>query len=317
MRVYQASVRKSFERVPLQVQIGRFFNRYETYSGYWDGMLLRYGGKSFGAGVVAGFEPRRFNEGLTTDIPKYSAFVDVSHVGDRIGYFSDLSFHRQVPGGNIPTQTSVGWSQQLTVDRTRLATDLQVHRDPASLTWSITRLHANGSVPISRRVSVLGRFAYDKPSYLFQSFDIFSFERQQGGLGIRYWDRGGNASFYATVNRVNQGDVSYSLSSSFNIAETRVWGLGFHGAGNFWVLEDTRVMTAVAGIDRTFGRVQSRSSYRFYKTVGVNTTLLSHTVDAALVFPLGSRIYSTFTGRLQHGNNLSANSIFVSLWTSF
>jgi hypothetical protein len=317
MRVYQASVRKSFESIPVRVQVGRFYNRYETYSGYWDGVLMRYGTENLGAGVVAGFEPRRSNEGVTTDVPKYTAFIDVSRVGKRIGYFADISFHRQVPGDDMPTQTSIGWSQHLTAGRTRLSTDAQVHRDPRDNSWTLTRLHANGSVPVSRSVSVLGRLAFDKPTYLFQAFDLFSFERQQAGVGLRYWDRGGNASVHVTANRVNKGDFSYSISPSFNIAKTKFLELGFHGAASLWVLEDTRVVSLVGGVDRMFGRVQSRGSYRFYKTVGVNTSILSHTIDAALIFPMSERIYATLTGRAQHGANLSSNNIFVSLWTSF
>ncbi len=317
MRVYQASVRKLFNDVPVQVQFGRFYNRYENYSGYWDGMLLRYGTESFGAGFVAGFEPRRINEGVSTDVPKYTAFVDVSHHGERFGYYADVSFHRQLPRDDMPSQTSVGWSQQLTSGRTRVGTDMQVHRDPENETWALTRLHANGSVAVSRKVSVLGRFAFDKPNYLFQAFETFSYEREQAEVGIRYWDRAGSVSARVTANRVNQGDLSYSLTSSFNIVKTQFLELGFLGAGTVWMFEDQRVFNLAAGVNRVFGRVQSRGSYRFYRTVGLNTTLQSHTLDAALVFPLGNRIYSMLTGRLQNGNNQSSNSMFVSLWTSF
>ena len=94
-------------------------------------------------------------------------------------------------------------------------------------------------------------------------------------------------------------------------------GLGMHGAGTIWLLESTRVVDLSGGVNRSFGRVQSRASYRFYQTVGANTTLLSHTVDAAFVFPLGQRVYSTLNGRVQRGRNQTASSIFVSLWTSF
>ncbi len=317
MRVYQASFHKSFERVPVQVQFGRFYSRYEVYSGYWDGVLLRYGSKGFGAGVLAGFEPRRANEGISTDIPKYTAFVDFSHNGERVGYFSDLSVHRRNPGDGLLTETSLGWSQRLTVGRSRLGTDLQVHRDPDGNTLSLTRLHTNGSVPLTRRVSLLGRYAFDRPNYRFSSPQLFSYERWQAGLGIRYWDRGGSASVHVMTNRVNQGDYSYSVSSHFRVSRTRIMELGFHGAGTIWLLEDTRVVDLLAGIDRDIGRVQARASYRLYETVGTTSTFLTHTVDAGLVFPLGNRMFSTINARLQQGQNLSANSIFVNIWTSF
>jgi hypothetical protein len=317
MRVYEASVRKSFERAPLQVQLGRFYNRYETYSGYWDGLLLRYGTRGLGAGVAVGYEPDRANEGVSTDLPKYTTFVDFNHVGDQVGYFTDISFHQQLPGNDVATETFFGWSQQLTMGRTRLGTNLQVHRDPGGNSWSVTRLHTNGSVPLTSRVSLLGRYAFDRPEYRFRFTQLFSFERRQAGVGFRYWGRGGNASLYVTTNRVNQGDLSYSVSSSFRVTRTQVLELGFHGAGTVWMLENTRVINLLAGIDRVFGRVQSRASYRLYRTVGANSTLLSHTVDAALVFPIGRRVFSTINARVQQGTNQTSNSLFVSLWTSF
>lgn len=316
-RVYQMGVEKSFKAVPVQFQIGRFYNRYESFSGYWDGVLLHYGDEGLGFGFAAGFDPDRGNEGLSSDMPKYTAFVDFNHVGDGVAYYSDLSFHQLLPRENLADQTSLGWSQRLTLRRTRLGTDIQVHRDPETNSWSMTRLHTNGSVPITSRVSLLARYAFDRPEYRFYSPGMFSYERQQASVGLRYWDRGGNASLHVTTNKFNEGDLSYSVSSSFGITRTPLMELGFHGAGSIWLMESTRVVDLSAGVDRAFGRVQSRASYRFYQTVGANSTLLSHMVDAGFVFPLGQRVYSTLNGRLQRGRNQTASSIFVSLWTSF
>jgi hypothetical protein len=316
-RVYQMGIEKSFEKVPVQFQAGRFYNRYETFSGYWDGMLLHFGDRGLGFGVAAGFDPDRANEGPSTSLPKYTAFVDFNHVDDRGAYYSALSFHQLLPRDNVPTQTFLGWSQRLTLGQTRLGTDLQVHRDPENSSWSVTRLHTNGAVPLARRVSLLARYAFDRPDYRFYSPGLFSYERQQASVGLRYWDRGGNASLHVTANKFNEGDLSYSVSSSFGVSRTPLMDLGFHGAGTIWILESTRVVDLLAGMDRMFGRVQSRASYRLYQTVGTNTTLLSHTVDAALVFPLGQRVYSTLNGRVQRGRNQTASSVFVSLWTSF
>jgi hypothetical protein len=316
-RVYQMGIEKSFEAIPVQFQVGRFYNRYESFSGYWDGVLLHYGNRGLGFGFAAGFDPDRANEGLSFDIPKYTAFVDFNHVGDGVAYYSDLSFHQLLPRDAIANQTSLGWSQRLTLRRTRLGTDVQVHRDPETNSWSMTRLHTNGAVPLTRRVSLLARYAFDRPDYRFYSPGLFSYERQQASVGLRYWDRGGNASLHVTTNKFNEGDLSYSVSSSFGLTRTPLMDLGFHAAGTIWLMESTRVVDLLAGVDRAFGRVQSRASYRFYQTVGANTTLLSHTVDAAFIFPLGQRVYSTLNGRLQRGRNQTASSIFVSLWTSF
>ena len=53
LRVYQASVEKEFTMVPLQLRLGRFYNPYESYGGYLDGVLARVGRQGFGVGVTA------------------------------------------------------------------------------------------------------------------------------------------------------------------------------------------------------------------------------------------------------------------------
>lgn len=316
-RVYQLGVKKSFEKVPVQVQVGRFFNPYETYSGYWDGMLMHYGDRGLGVGFVAGFEPDHADEGVSTSLPKYTAFIDFNHVNDRAAYYSDVSLHRLMPGDGLAAQTFFGWSQRLTIAQTRLGTDVQVHRDPVGQSWSVTRLHADGSLNIAPRVSLLARYAFDRPENRFYMTELFSYERKRASLGVRYWNRGGNASVYVTSNKFNSGVASYSVSSAFGLTRTAIMGLGIHGAGTVWFRESARAIDVMAGVDRVFGQVQSRASYRLYRTSGMNATLLSHAVDASIVFPLAPRVYSTLTGRVQRGSNQTGSSVFVSIWTAF
>ncbi len=317
VRVYQLSLRKSFKSVPFQFQAGRFYNRFETYSGYWDGLLLHYGERGLGFGVAAGFQPELANEQFSTELPKYTAFVDFNHVGESVSYYTNVSVHHKKPSNDLANRTFLGWSQRLTVGRTRLATDLQVDRNSGTDKWTVTRLYASGSVPITRRLSFHARYALDEPLLLLDTINLLSYRRQQGNAGISYWAPGGSLNLSVTANRVNGRDPTYTISSSFSLSETRVLGLGFNGAGSYWTFEGAKAVNLVGGIDRRFGSVQTRASYQLYRTERATTTLLTHNVDFGLMFPLARRLYSTIQARLQRGENQTANSIFVNVWMSF
>ena len=111
VRFYELSATRSFSG--FRVTAGRFTNPYERYSGFWDGLLLRAGGRSgLGVGVVAGFEPTRANEAPSADLPKLTGFVDFSARGTGWRYETDVSVHLlQAPGDR--SERAVGWSQRI------------------------------------------------------------------------------------------------------------------------------------------------------------------------------------------------------------
>lgn len=317
VRIYELSLARSFSSVPFQFQAGRFYNRYETFSGYFDGLLLHYGGRGPGFGIVAGFEPDRANEEFSTALPKYTAFADFNHVGESVSYYTDVSFHHMKPDSGLASRTFLGWSQRLTVGRTRFASDLQVDRDSETDTWAVTRLHASASVPIAGRLSLHARYALDDPQLQLYGISLLSLRRHQGNAGISYWARGGSFNLDITGNRVADRDITYTLSGSFNLRETSILGLGFNGAGSYWSFDNTKAVNLAGGIHRRFGRVQTRAGYQLYRTESSVTTFSTHSFDLGFVLPLARRVYSTVQARLQRGENQTANSIFVNLWMSF
>lgn len=317
VRVYQLSLTKSFASIPLQLQAGRFYSRYETYSGYWDGLLLHYGERGIGIGVIAGYQPERTNESFSTEAPKYTAFVDFNRVGAVASYHTDLSFHHAEPSSDMARQTFMGWSQRLVVGRARLASDLQVDRDSGTGTWTISRLHAAGSIPLAGRLSLHARYSLDEPRFVYNALGLPTYRRQQGSAGLGYWARRGSFNLDVTANKMDDADVAYALSTSFSLPETRMLGIGLHGAASYWSLEDTKAINLMGGLDRRFGAVQVHASYQVYNTERLTNRFLTRNVDFGLVFPLARRWYSTVQGRLQRGENQNANSIFVNLWMSF
>ena len=113
VRAYEAVAIRSFDAA--QIMIGRFSNPYEGYSAYWDGVLLRVGGsRGPGLGVVAGFEPVRYNEGFSTELPKISGFADLVLRGDGWRYDTDVSVHLLRPS-TAQNWSYAGWSQRISL----------------------------------------------------------------------------------------------------------------------------------------------------------------------------------------------------------
>ena len=317
VHVYQLSVAKEFDNAPVQFRLGRFYNPYELYSGYWDGALLRVGGRGFGVGVVAGFQPDRANEGPSTDIPKYSAFADYSLGRGPVRYSGDVSFHQVKPKGGYLDHTFAGWSQALRVGGVRLATDLQVDRDPELSEWKVSRARVTGALPLARGLTLNARYAHDRPYFLFNTVDLLPFARNQVGGGLGYF--GGNASFRAdvTANRFDQGSWSMSYGGSFGFQNTGVFGLGLSAGGTYWTLEGGKALQGFGDLSRRFGRVDVRATYQYYRTEQGSSVFVTNTGALSLVVPLGRRLYSMLQARTQQGANLVSNSIQFSLWTSF
>jgi hypothetical protein len=317
LRVYQATLDKSFEKVPVQVQAGRFYSPFETYSGYWDGLLVHLGSGGFGGGVAVGFQPERSDEAPTAELPKYTVFLDYRYRGKSIAYRTDVSFHEVRPRSGFPSQMFAGWSQRLRVGRFQLSNDLQVDRDPATDTWRIAQLQVRSSIPLARGLDLNARYSRRQPSVLTPLGNLISSRREQVSGGLSFWARGASIRADVTANRFEGGDFTYTYSSSFSVARTPFMGVGLNGSGSYWKQDGASALFVTGGVSRTFGRVVSRASYQRYRSEFGSNTLLTHAVDLSLTVPFSRRVSAVIRGRTQRGENLTNNNLYVSLWTSF
>jgi thioredoxin reductase len=110
----------------------------ESYSGFWDGLHLRYGRES-GLGVLVGFQPDLWNERPSTERPKASVVLDLARRGDAWRWSADVSAHQVRGAGLLPEHTFAGLSQSAAAGPLRLSQDLQVDRDPAAGGWRMSQ----------------------------------------------------------------------------------------------------------------------------------------------------------------------------------
>jgi hypothetical protein len=323
VQVYQASLAKSFTGFPLYFEIGRFSNQYTNFSGQWDGLMMRLGGRrGLGGGFAAGFEPESGDQGMSTTFPKYAAFVSVDAGGDPVRFSTSVSANQVRPRNGLLVHTYLGWSQYLRVRRFRLTDDIQVDRDPETSKWVVTRFNATASIPLARGLEVHGRLSRFQPYAFWQTTNLISFKRDQGNVGVFYFGSGGSIGLDVTANRFAQSDstsneMSYTYSASFSLLRTPIFGLDWSASGSYWTQTGSKSLYATAGLARTFGRVQSRASYQLFRSESVTLTSVSHSVDAGLSFPLARSLYATLQGRVQRGASLHTSGLYFGLWTSF
>jgi hypothetical protein len=315
VRVYQASIEHA--SAVAHVALGRFFNPYETYSGYWDGLLLRLGGRGFGGGVVAGFEPERSDEAVSTVLPKYTVFVDYRVERSGVRYAGDLSFHQVRPRNDLLVHSFAGLSQDLRVGGVTLAQDLQLDRDPVSGDWSVTRLVVRGAVPLARRLELTGRYGLWRPYYQWRTEDLMPFRRDQAGGGIAYAGPGGSLAVEATANRFDGGGLTLAYGSSFSVRRTRVFGLGVSGAASYWDGQGATALQWSVGLSRALGAAHGSATFQQYRTEAGSSVLLTRAVDVTLLLPVTRRVQASLRGGTRWSESLVAHAFSVSLWSSF
>jgi hypothetical protein len=314
-RVYSLSVEKSFERVPLMIQLGRFGSRFESYSGYWDGLMVRVGKPSFGIGAAAGFDPRYSNERISTDIPKMSGWLDFSRRGSSWRYGTDLSVHHMTPRNGLSDRTWAGWSQDLRVGAVSLYQRLQVDRSAAEGTWTVSRLQAGFSASLTRAFTVRGHYSAQEPYSIWrEGDDPFLPRRDRASLGVSI--AGGAGSFSVDVggHRTYEEDWGPSASASFGLSPSLLGGWGLIGSGSYWARDDGTAFSVSPGLTRALGRARLRAMYHFYHTDLTRLSMQTHGLDLVLDAPLAGGLRSSIRFMGQIGTFTRSGRLRLTLW---
>ena len=315
IRFYELSLTKSFGRA--QAELGRFYMPNQILSQYFDGVLVRYGSQRVAGGFAAGFQPEYADQKFWTTLPKYSLFFDYNYRGKPLSYYLDVSFNQVLPTNDWHTHTFFGLAQRLFWAGLQLTQSVQVDRDPIGGGWAVTMFQARLSAPLTRGLFAQARYNFRQPYSLLASTDVLSPERDYGSVGLSYAWSGGTLNGFVTANRYDGENDSFGGSASFNFPRTPLLGLGFSGAGSYWKRDGGDVVYITPGLSYYFGRVQSRLLYNYYGTSTIRNSFDTHSLDLSLTFPLANRFFTTVRGRIQRGENLDGNSLFVSLWKSF
>ncbi len=319
MRAYELSATKHFDAVPVEITVGRFSDPYESYSAYWDGMLLRVGGRTGpGLGVVAGFEPSLYNQGVSTAIPKVTGFVDFSTRGSGWRYDTDASVHLIRPGGRDRLGYA-GWSQKLSLGPLSFNQRLRIDGGLDGRSWSLGEIRLRTSLEVAGPLRVRGTYGRSKwagypPSGLLDLGGLQPPEREEILGGVDLHGVRARLSVDGGLTRQNGFEDGLSLSARGSL---RLGGAQLLLSGQRWTRSDARSLGVAPGVSLGAGSTRWRLGYRFYRTEAPYGDLTSHAAQAQADVELSRSLHVTLQGERQWGQSLSGIGLRLGIWRSF
>lgn len=322
VRVYEAAASKTFEVVPVELTVGRFSNPYESYSAYWDGLLVRIGRRrGLGVGAAAGFEPGRRNEGFSSAVPKLTGFADFAARGDLWRYDTDVSFHALRPRGGGDSYRYVGWTQRIAIGPVDVSQRLQVDEGTEGGRWSLRDLRVRGSVRVGGTLRLRGAYGRSRPGMYVLTDPLAEGVFQLGGLSrdevsAGFGLSGARGSLFVDAGRTRRVGADAGLSLSGQGA-LRLGGARLLFSGRHWRRDELQSLALSPGVAFGVGPVDGALGYRLYRTVSGFGTIDTHAVDARLSTTLAEVYRVTARAEQQWGVNLSGTRLQLAIWRSF
>ena len=333
VRVYQLSLEKAFRGFDLRA--GRFYNRYDRMSGYWDGLLLHVGDRDRGAGLAAGFQPDNADEAPSGDLPKYTLFAhhafEVEAGGARPVRVDVTALGGQVlpRGDSMTTRLFAGLQQTAYAPGLSLTSELLVDQDPETGAWVLSRLGGRASATVAPGFR-LSAFAFSRRPYLlFDAFQLLLDRSTRVGGGFSYAVRGGplpGAVLRADVSSaLTEGQPSTrAFSGGVSLPRLPGVGVGVSADATVWTQDDPgddpgdgrrRGLYGGAGLDRQFGPLYARVGYRYQSSPYLpGEALVSHGLDALVQVPVTPRLAFTLQASVLTGDRLSSTRLYTALW---
>jgi hypothetical protein len=316
LRVYQASVIARPANGTVRLELGRFYNPYQSYAGYWDGALVRVGGERIGIGAAVGYEPNRESEAPSADVPKGSAWVDWELRGGRVGYDGSVSFQGERPRNDLPERTYVGFEQGLRVGAGRVSQDVELDRDPAG-GWSLARLRLSATAPVGPAAYVNVHYGRSRPDLFRLLQETLAGRRDGLGGGFSWVGRNLALSSDVTASRVEGEETSWSYVGGTSIPRLGFGGLGATLGGSLWTRASDRVVSLYPALTRRIGRARARAGYTLYRSTGDRPPITTHTADIGFDAPVRPGVDASFRVRQQFGAGLTSTQLYAGFWTRF
>ncbi len=315
LRVYQASLEKSFTHLPLQFQLGRFYNPVNVYGGYWDGGMMRAGGRGFGLGVASGFEPDQVNGGVDTRSTKYSVFSDWTVRRHSTSYQGGLSLHRERDTNGSEARYISG-SERLRLGRAMFLQRIRVDAGPGWSGWSLTQLDLDALTPLFAKL--LARAHYARRSFDWNPLepDTTRPHNARRGLGLIWSGALVDLSVDASLTDWSDGQNARSLSGSLSLQRLPLASLSLGLSGSQWESESENSWYLSPWIGRSYGRTNTTVSWQHYRAV-TSTESSYEAASMTLSFPLPGGLYTSLRAQTQWGASSSSNRIVTSIWKPF
>ena len=316
--IYNIKVSKQFKAVPLlTVSVGRFYNQYERFSGFWDGVMLRYGSYSNGVGVITGFEPSLSSQGFSTSVPKHSVFAYASQNIGPVWSSSEISFNAMYPNNGWMNHLYWGLHQDFRLGRSLIGGSVQVDRDPTQGKWTLTQGYLQGRFQLIGGLSADANWLKQRPYQIWLTPDPISYTRTSYGGGLSYDFSSGYISSNVSVEKSDLTRTADNYSLYGSLQRSRFWQLGFSAHGSYWSDHSNKVLSAGLGLNRWFGQDQFNLGYDFYRTDFIGQAVVTHSITAHFYVPLMKKMILDLQTRFDIGSVTQNKSVYLSIWYNF
>jgi len=314
LRIYSAVLEREFEVAPVRVALGRFHSPVESYSGYWDGAFVRVGSNGFGFGALVGFEPDRWNERPSTELPKASVFIDGRARGEGWRWQGDFSAHTVRPADSLPVHTFFGATQRVTVGRLFLSHDIQVDQDPEDGRWRLSRLRLRGSLALSENVDVRGGIARRESFLIYRLGSPFAARNDRLDAGLMLRTSVGYLSGDVGVSKDVAGNRTVGTTASYaSVPAGRAGALGWNATVSRWSGAYGSTVSASPSVTLALDLARIRMGYRFNRSDYLERSSVTHGVEASLDRPLSPGMRMSLRTRIRFGRTLSSQSLDATL----
>lgn len=315
LRVYQASIEKSFDRVPLQVRLGRFHNPIDLYGGYWDGASVRLGGRTVGIGAAAGFEPDRVNGGFSTEASKTSVFTDLMLRGETASWQVGLAAHRGT-GLDGRIDRFVGQTQRLRIAGATLIQRVRLQAGDGWGDWTVGWLDVTTVIPLVGHLLARGHYARRSYDWQLLEADTARPNNERAAAGLFYSSAVLSFSGDASLTEWSDGRVTRTYSASAAVQRSPLAGLGFGVVVTHSESEDAVSDYVAPSVTRRFGRSVASFTYQLYRAEG-RSAMDYEAASLTLSVPVPGAMHASLRAQTQWGDQTSSNRIFTTLWKAF
>ena len=319
VRAYEAVVTKSFSVA--EVMLGRFSNPYESYSAYWDGLLLRVGReRGPGIGVVAGYEPSLYNERPSTALPKITGFADLALRGSGWRYRTDVSVHYLRPSDGSKWSYA-GWTQRVSIGPLDFSQRLRLDGGIDGRSLEIGDLRLRARLELAGTLGVHGGYgrtgssalppgvrgdALTLPYWLVEREEISAGLDVSRGAGSLWIDAGQSTRVDQAPGRFVSGNAALPLAGSQLLL-----------SGRYWRRDAQSSVGASPALAFGLMGMRLRLAYRFYHTDSGLDDITTHAVGLHTAWSVGRSIGLTAGAEHQWGSNLAADRVSLGFSRSF
>lgn len=317
-RVYTASLERTFTSLPLRLGVGRFAGPTESFSGYWDGVHLRLGGRSLGVTALVGFQPDLWNEGFSTGLPKAGLVLDGRRSGGAWRWTGDLSAQTVRPRDEgIAPHTYLGLDQSLRTGPLRLDQELRLDRDVDGR-WRVGRFRLRGSVRLAPTVDLRAGASRRRSWILGPLDDPLGGARDRASVGLSVRPGRGMLAVDLSATRREGGGDSRGVTVSTSSGPLAVLGGAEVGTGGSWWDGDGGHALAVSPFLLVrAGDARLRVGYRVYRTDYLDRASTRHGVDGGVRFSLGDGWWADGRLYVRFGDGLRSEGLRLGLARSF